>query len=213
MTQPCGRSEGGWTGLLAEELGMNFVNLACSGATLEETIAQVDDLPENVDVVAVTTGGNSLKFAQVVIRCLADDCESGWKSALANLPGIRPAALELLTAVHALRPGVSAIVLTLYPTPTRTGLSCGKITEEVADLFTKGPALLNTELVAAASEARSLGVPVVVVDPVEFLKHPLCSDDPWFHGPEKGLFVMHLNDAGYAALATAARAELVSGTG
>lgn len=202
-TSTCGRSSHGWTGILAEELGMNFVNLACSGATLPETIEQVGQLPVNADVVAITTGGNSLKFGQAVVRCVTGECAAAWETALANLARIRPDMLQLLVDVHRADPAVSAIAVTLYPASTKPGLTCGKITEEVGALFAQGTALLNAELRAAAEEAIAQGIPVIVVDPVEFSEHTLCSESPWFHDFDKGMLVMHPNDAGYEALAAA----------
>lgn len=209
-TASCGRSMRGWTGILAADLGMDFVNLACSGATLPDTIRQVADLPANVDVVAITSGGNSLKFSQVVTLCLGGDCEAGWKAALSNRARIRPDTVELLERIHAARPDITAVVLTLYPAPTTPGLTCGRVTEEVGELFAEGAVLLNTELRAAAEDARSAGVPVVVVDPVAFADHTLCTSSPWFHGFEKGLLVMHLNDDGYEAMADAAMEAMLS---
>ena len=210
MTPTCGRSAYGWTGLLAEDLGMNFVNLACSGATLPDTVEQVNQLPANADVVAITTGGNSLKFGQAVVRCLTGKCEAAWETAQANLSSIRPDTLKLLKDTHQAVPGVSAIALTLYPAATRPGLLCGKVTDEISTLFPRGTAMLNAELRAAAEEAIAQGVPVVVIDPVEFSTHTLCSDEPWFHDFNKGLLVMHLNDAGYEAMAAASLAALLA---
>jgi lysophospholipase L1-like esterase len=210
MTPTCGRSAYGWTGLLAEDLGMNFVNLACSGATLPDTVEQVNQLPANADVVAITTGGNSLKFGQAVVRCLTGKCEAAWETAQANLSSIRPDTLKLLKDTHQAVPGVSAIALTLYPAATRPGLLCGKVTDEISTLFPRGTAMLNAELRAAAEEAIAQGVPVVVIDPVEFSTHTLCSDEPWFHDFDKGLLVMHLNDAGYEAMAAASLAALLA---
>lgn len=208
MVPACGRSPYGWPGLLAAELGMAFVNMACSGATLPDTIAQVEELPDSVDVVAVTSGGNSLKFTQAVLSCLNGDCAASQEMVMANLPDIRPGTVELLTSIRAARPGVSAIVLTLYPLPVRPGAACGRATEEFADLFAQSAALLNSELRSAAEEARRSGVPVVVVDPAGFGDHDLCSAAPWFHGFEKGLLMLHLNDDGYAAIADTAREAL-----
>lgn len=189
---------------------MNFVNLACSGATLTDTLEQVSQLPENADVVAITTGGNSLEFGRAVVRCLVGECEAAWETAQANLPSIKPDTLKLLKDTHRAVPGVSAIALTLYPAATRPGLLCGKVTDEISTLFPRGTAVLNAELRAAAEEAIAQGVPVVVVDPLEFSAHTLCSDEPWFHDFDKGMFVMHLNDAGYEALAAASLAALLS---
>jgi hypothetical protein len=189
---------------------MDFVNLACSGATLRETIEQVADLPADVDVVAITAGGNSLKFSQVVTLCLGGDCDAGWAAALENLSRIQPDVVELLELIHDSRPEVSSIVMTLYPAPTKPGLTCDRITDEVGSLFARGAVLLNTELLAAAEQVRAKGVPVVVVDPVEFAEHTLCTESPWFHDFSKGLLVMHLNDDGYAALAESARVEVLA---
>jgi lysophospholipase L1-like esterase len=209
-TLDCGRSSGGWTGLLAVDLGMDFVNLACGGATLTETIEQASGLPSDTDVVAITAGGNSLEFSQVVILCVSGQCETGWDTAMANLSLIRPETLRLLEEIHRAAPGVSAIALTLYPPSTREGLTCGRVTEEVGSLFAQGTELLNVELLAAATDAIARGIPVVVVTPAEFADHTLCSALPWFHDFDNGLLVMHPNDAGHAALAEAARDALIS---
>jgi hypothetical protein len=199
--------------LLARELGMDFVNLACSGATLTDTIEQVSKIPSDASMVAITAGGNTLKFSEVVLRCLAGDCEKGWDTAMTNLSRVRPETERLLEEVHRAAPEVSVIAITLYPSTTRPGLTCGAVTQEFSQLFADGTVLLNAEIRAAADAASDRGIPVIVITPDRFSDHTLCADVPWFHDFTRGLLVMHPNDAGHFALAVAVKDALLSGEG
>lgn len=211
MTMPCARSDQGWTGVLAERTGMSFVNVACAGATIEDAFGQVDALPEDVSVVAVSVGGNTLGFGPALFLCAAGRCEESQAVADGNLPKIRPQMLELLRRVHARRPGAEAILVLLYPPITRPGLVCDGVDEIVSDLFARGPEMLNAELAAAVGDARSEGVPVVAFEVPEFSGHVLCTDDSWYHGFDRGVLALHPTTDGFAAAARAAESVLAAG--
>lgn len=204
MTPTCGRSTLGWPGILAESLGMDYVNAACSGATVEDTFAQIPSLPVDTAVVAVSVGGNTLKFANVVALCLADECLAGWELANSRLDLVQEQTTALLKELLRALPKVSTVLLMLYPPTTNPALECGKITLEFSELFYRGTTLLNTALENAAAEAVASGVPVTVVRPSSFADHTLCSSEEWFHNLNKGMFFMHPNEHGYDALADAA---------
>ena len=210
MTSSCGRSTSSWTGLLAGDLGMDFVNLACGGATLLDALEQVEELPAEVDVVALSIGGNSLEFGRVLTLCMTGQCELARDISLSNMPKIRPGTVELLTRIHRARPGVSTILITLYPFTTQPGLACDRVSEEMSEFFHEGIVLINNELRDAATDAAAAGVPVRVVDAATFADHTLCTEEQWVHDFSMGMLAMHPNDAGYVAMASAALEVAIS---
>jgi lysophospholipase L1-like esterase len=210
MQKECGRSEKGWPGLLAEDLGMEYVNLACSGATIEEAIEQVKELPDGVDLVAVNAGGNTVGFVEALILCQSGACDSARQLVIERLPRLRSDLTDLIAAIHEFRPSVSRILVMSYPIATVPGEVCDGMVVGTSEGFSE-QWRLNEVMADVVAEASASGVPVTLVDDLGFEGHELCTDDPWFFGFGSGLLVLHPNDSGYRALADAAARSIERG--
>jgi lysophospholipase L1-like esterase len=212
MEGPCLRSPKAWPELLAESTGMSMTNLACSGAKIEDFYEQLPELPADVSVVFLQGGGNSIGFREVLGDCLASGCRDYQEITRGRLALVRSEMASFLREVHAVRPGVDEIVFVGYPPSTADGVLCEGIGANLASLMESGTRDLNAVLRAAVEDAALSGVPARFVDVSSLTGHPVCADDPWFHGPERGLLLLHPNDAGHRALADAVAATVLSTT-
>jgi hypothetical protein len=189
---------------------MEFVNLACAGAKIEDTLRQIDNLPQNVHVVALSVGGNSLGFATSVRLCIYGKCDVSLERARGKLPAARSALEELYTAIHRARPNVAVVLVSDYAPITREGLVCGMLSEGMSRILEVGPGELNAVIAEAALAAGATGAPVQVFTTKGIDEHVLCTEDPWFYDLESGVFSLHPNVTGHAAIAASALAVLQS---
>jgi hypothetical protein len=129
---------------------MGFETFACSGATIETGLiggqdgpepdpgdpklpAQVDALKalaqglpagQELDAVSISIGGNDVWFQNIVLACIADECQFSHLIVEQKLAAL-PAKLDLLAAKLATVPGLShsEVLLVEYPDPTRRDTS------------------------------------------------------------------------------------------
>jgi len=209
MQGPCLRSPYAWPELVAERTGMEVVNLACSGAKIEDFYAQIPDLPADVSVVFVQGGGNTLGFREILGRCLADGCPDYEALTAGRFDQVRDETAAFLGALHRARPAVEEVVFVGYPPSTAEGVVCEGIDANVASLMLRGTQDLNAALRTAVEDVSRSGVPARFLDVAYLSGHEVCGDDPWFHGAGRGLLLLHPNDAGHRGLAAAVAGDVL----
>ena len=118
----CLQSPAGYPALLDAEPKIKLVsNLACSGATTADVIAQAQKVPRGTKLVTVTVGGNDLQVGAIAGACLlqADPAACvaliGQANYLLENDILLDSLLETYRAIAAAAPKAQ-IVVTLYPT-------------------------------------------------------------------------------------------------
>jgi lysophospholipase L1-like esterase len=220
-TNQCHRSEAAYPALVTETLGVEGVNVACSGATIVDLLegglwnelAQVALLHSGVEVVSVTVGGNDALFSGVMQGCVVLDCVDLWTGGGIDtldllIDGLQAALVDLYEQIRERAPRSRVFVLG-YPrliadegSWSPTCLDGIKRRERVW-LRAKSDRL-NLVIQAAAGEVDGVFF-VSVADTFE--GHEACSQDPWIRGLNQRLwrtneivYSFHPNDQGHQAL-------------
>jgi len=199
----CYRSANAYPQLVAEATGARLSFDACSGARVEDVVAeQLGNLTWRTREVSIGVGGNDAGFSSVLGACAGTDtalCQGAVANAQAVITGSLPAELaDLYTQVEDLAPFAD---VTIVGNPLLfNGTSCSG----TLAIMPEEQALLNetADLLAetTASVAADHGFDFADVRDA-FAGHEICSADPWILGYTGTIESFHANAAGQAAYA------------
>jgi len=199
----CYRSANAYPVLAAEAIGADLSFDACSGARVEDVVAeQLGNLTWRTREVSIGVGGNDAGFSSVLGACAGTNtatCEAAIANAQSIITGSLPAELDdLYTQVEDLSPWADVTIVgnprlfsetscsgTLAITPAEQALL-----NDTADLLADTTAAVADEHGFAFADVRDA-----------FAGHEVCTTDPWILGYVGTLESFHANAAGYAAYA------------
>ncbi|KAL7929518.1 SGNH hydrolase-type esterase domain-containing protein, partial [Trichoderma chlorosporum] len=74
----CSRYDGSYAAMMSRQFPnmKNFYNLACSGAKSPDIMAQIEQLPNGLDLAVMTAGGNDLCLSTILSRCILSNVAS-----------------------------------------------------------------------------------------------------------------------------------------
>lgn len=199
----CVRTDGGYAAQLDDVPRINLLrNPGCSGATIEETWAQLSQVNRGTTLVTLTVGANDLGLDAVYAQCAAvpaggdlNACLMAVQTVIDDAPGlVQP--LAMLIGEIAQRAPNATIVVTGYPhllepvdvqacalvAPVEQCLALAALAQAV----NTATDALDAVIQAAVALAAANGANVVYADVVEaFLGHgvqlvPGAPSDPWF---------------------------------
>lgn len=195
----CHRSAKAYPRLLAEQLKISLVFVACSGAKTADVIArgqhprsgeedygevygarrQIEVLEEveDPDAILISIGGNDAGFREIVSECLktpsCDDSSSSWLGQLKSQ--VRPALERTYTLVKEVADGVPVFVMT-YPSPLRPRYCNDLVGVDREEWrFLNGFIRELNETVRSA--AAAVGVGVIDLDRA-LVEHRFCEKKP-----------------------------------
>ncbi|MEU6250307.1 SGNH/GDSL hydrolase family protein [Glycomyces sp. NPDC047010] len=199
----CYRSANAYPVLAAEATGARLSFDACSGARVEDVIAdQLGNLTRRTSEVTIGVGGNDAGFSSVLGACAGTDtalCEAAIANAQNIITTSLPAELDdLYTQVEDLAPRADVTVVgnprlfsgatcagSLAITPAEQALL-----NETADLLAETTAGAADDHGFAFADVRDA-----------FAGHEVCTTDPWILGYTGNVESFHANAAGQAAYA------------
>ncbi|HEX2143053.1 MAG TPA: SGNH/GDSL hydrolase family protein [Glycomyces sp.] len=200
----CYRSANAYPRQAATELGERLWFEACSGARVEDVVAnQLNHLyPTRTEHVTIGVGGNDAGFSTVLGACAGTDtaqCEVAVNNARNIITTSLPAELDdLYTQVETKAPHADVVVVgnpRLF-----NGTSCSgtlAITPDEQALLNDAADLLAETTAEVAAEHG-----FDFADPRDaFAGHEVCSSDPWILGYVGTLESFHPNAAGQDAYA------------
>ncbi|THV27314.1 SGNH/GDSL hydrolase family protein [Glycomyces paridis] len=200
----CYRSANAYPKQAAQEIGERLWFEACSGARIEDVVAeQLGHLrPGNTEHVTIGVGGNDAGFSTVLGACAGTDtalCEAAIANAQNVIANSLPAELDdLYTRVETKAPDADVVVVgnpRLFDGSTCTG-SLAITPDEQALLNETADLLAETTAAVAADHGFEFAD---VRD--AFTGHAVCSADPWLLGYVGTLESFHPNAAGQDAYA------------
>jgi lysophospholipase L1-like esterase len=199
----CYRSANAYPVLAAEEIGADLAFDACSGARVENVVAdQLGSLTWRTDEVTIGVGGNDAGFSSVLGACAGTDtalCQAAIANAQSIITGSLPAELDdLYTQVEDLAPRADVTIVgnpRLFSGATCAG-SLAITPDEQALLNETADLLADT----TADVADDHGFAFADVRDV-FAGHEICTADPWILGYTGTIESFHANAAGQAAYA------------
>jgi lysophospholipase L1-like esterase len=199
----CYRSANSYPVLAAEAVGAKLSLDACSGARVEDVVAeQLGNLSWRTREVTIGVGGNDAGFSSVLGACAGTNtaqCEAAIANAQSIITDSLPAELDdLYTQVEDKAWFADVTVVgnprlfnetscsgTLAITPAEQALL-----NETADLLADTTAAVAADHGFDFADVRD-----------SFAGHEVCSADPWILGYVGTLESFHANAAGYAAYA------------
>ena len=199
----CARTDGGYAAQLDDVPRINLLrNAACTGATIDDTWAQLSQVNRGTTLVTLTVGANDLGLDTVYAQCATVPDGGDLNACLAAVQGVIEGAPGLIEPLAMLIAGVAqrapnaTIVVTGYPhllEPVNLVLCLEFLSiEECQALNTLVLAVntatdtLNGAIQAAVALAHGNGANVVYADVVEaFAGHgvqlvPEAPSDPWW---------------------------------
>ncbi|HEX2143052.1 MAG TPA: SGNH/GDSL hydrolase family protein [Glycomyces sp.] len=197
----CYRSANAYPVLAAEATGAKLSFDACSGARVEDVVAnQLGNLSWLTREVTIGVGGNDAGFSTVLGACAGTDtaqCEGAIANAQSVITDSLPAELDdLYSQVESKSPFAD---VTVVGNPRLfNGTSCSGTLAITPD----EQALLNdaADLLAETTAAVAADHGFDFADPRDaFAGHEVCSSDPWILGYVGTLESFHANAAGQAA--------------
>jgi lysophospholipase L1-like esterase len=199
----CYRSANAYPVLAAEAVGAELSFDACSGARVEDVVAdQLGNLTWRTSEVTIGVGGNDAGFSTVLGACAGTDtalCQAAIANAQSIITDSLPAELDdLYTQVEDLSPWADVTVVgnpRLFSGATCSG-SLAITPDEQALLNETADLLAET----TAGVAADHGFEFADVRDV-FAGHEVCTSDPWILGYTGTLESFHANAAGQAAYA------------
>jgi lysophospholipase L1-like esterase len=200
----CYRSANAYAPQAAAALGERLWFEACSGARVEDVIAnQLGHLYRvNTEHVTIGVGGNDAGFSSVLGACAGTDtalCENAIANARNIITNSLPAELDDLYTMVENRAFSAEIVVVGNPRLFNETSCAGALAITPAE-----QALLNdaADLLAETTAAVAADHGFDFADPREaFDGHGVCSADPWILGYTGNLESFHPNAAGQAAYA------------
>jgi len=216
LDRACGRSSASYAADLAMVNNWNVLNLACSGATVQNGLLGVQVLPDgqlapsqlveaqratHAKVVIVSVGADDVQWSIMTRLCVASAvCNDKVSSAFFDkqIGEFTRSYYQLLGDLTQL-PGNPAVLVNQYYSPFGASIGClGKygITAAKEKVLLSRLRQLNTVL---AQGAQTFGFGVT--DP-PFTGHELCTADPYVQGPGDPA-PLHPTAAGELAIALA----------
>jgi lysophospholipase L1-like esterase len=223
----CGRSDHDYPADLAARLAVTrFVDVSCSGATIDDTTRpqdiplgvnppQFDALSANTDLVTVTLGGNDLGFSSILLTCIpisfADPSGSpcqrhyspgGVDQLAAAVTALAPKVAALLAGIARRAPHATVVVVD-YPRILPPARGCWPV---VAIAAGDVPYLDHVEQsLNAMLGAQAAAAGARFVDAGQPIGHDVCQPESakWVEGiiPTVPSFPVHPNAAGMTAVA------------
>jgi GDSL-like Lipase/Acylhydrolase family len=216
LDHACGRSSESYAADLAAVNNWNVLNLACSGATIQNGLLGVQVLSDgqlapaqlgeaqratHAKVIIVSVGADDVEWSIMTRLCVASAvCNDAVSTAYFDqlLNAFTRSYYQLLGDLADL-PGTPAVLVNEYYSPFGPNLGClaryGLTTAKEKVLLAR-LGQLNTVL-AEGAQVFGFGV----ADP-PFTGHELCSSDPWVQGPGDPA-PLHPNATGELAIALA----------
>ncbi|MEU5152940.1 SGNH/GDSL hydrolase family protein [Glycomyces sp. NPDC021274] len=199
----CYRSANAYPQLAAEAMGARLSFDACSGARVEDVVAeQLGNLTWRTREVSIGVGGNDAGFSSVLGACAGTDtalCKGAIANAQAVITGSLPAELDDLYSQVEDRAPFADVTIVGNPL-LFNGTACSgtlAITPEEQGLLNETADLLADTTAAVADEHGFLFADVRDA----FAGHEICSADPWILGYTGTIESFHANAAGQAAYA------------
>ncbi len=198
LDRACGRSSQSYAADLAAVNNWNVLNLACSGATIQNGLlgvqllgngqvapAQLDEvqLATHAKVIIVSVGADDVEWSIMTRLCVASTvCNDKVSTAYFNqlLNSFTRSYYQLLGDLAAL-PGGPAVLVNEYYSPFGPNIGCLArygLTPAKEKVLLARLGQLNTVL---AEGAQTFGFGVA--DP-PFTGHELCTADPYVQGPD-----------------------------
>jgi GDSL-like Lipase/Acylhydrolase family len=197
LDRACGRSSQAYAADLAAVNNWNVLNLACSGATIQNGLLGVQLLgdgqlaPVQLDeaqrathakVIIVSVGADDVEWSIMTRLCVASAvCNDAVSTAYFNqLLGAFTRSYYQLLGDLADLPGTPAVLVNEYYSPFGPNIGCLArygLTPAKERVLLARLGQLNTVL-AEGAQVFGFGV----ADP-PFTGHQLCSGDPWVQGP------------------------------
>jgi hypothetical protein len=197
LDRACGRSSESYAADLAEVNNWNVLNLACSGATIQNGLlgvqvlnngqvapAQLDEAQRatHAKLIIVSVGADDVEWSIMTRLCVAsavcnDKVSTAYFDQLLN--AFTRSYYQLLGDLADL-PGTPAVLVNEYYVPFGQNISCLTrygLTAAKEKVLLSRLSQLNTVL---AEGAQTFGFGVA--DP-QFTGHELCASDPWVQGP------------------------------
>lgn len=150
-------------------------NKACTGASIEATLAQLEGVSPSTDLVTLTVGGIDAGSNQVLGACAPDPtspvCAQAIEASISGLPALVPRLAGLYSTIAATLPEARVVVMG-YPLLFESGLL------PAADLYNSATLALNAviqEAVAATGNPRITYTDVTQ----EFAGHGIGSAVPY----------------------------------
>lgn len=210
-TTGCGQSIGGYPNIVAQNLSLPLVNLACSGATAGDlyTKQRSTNMPAQLDgafangtpkLITITAGANDAHWVYFLKKCYAGTCGTHTDTALATTY-LKAYATKLTYAFYDIknRSGNNppTVIITGYYNPI-SNYCIGRQTHVTAAEVK----WLNAERDALNKTIRNIvaDYPFVRYASTNFDSHSLCSSDPWVQGLNDPA-PLHPNAKGQAAIA------------
>jgi lysophospholipase L1-like esterase len=231
----CWRSHNSYSELAVQDLQshgaqVNFFNVTCSGATIDDLRQvfkgqppQLSALTPSTDVVYLTIGGNDIGFGAYASICLSSDCTGTPTANVINrLPVMGENLRRLMDEIKARSPH-ARVVLVGYGRPVTPGANA--VNPPPADSICGAQVLTQQERFSAAIVSSGLDVTLRFVADAKkaayvspfvnsvqlhssFKGHSLCEAGMPFYrgfdalvpGQEGPDAVLHLNQLGHAAL-------------
>lgn len=211
----CGRSSDAYPVVLAGAVN-KVTFLACSGATVADSLSQVAMIPSTVTNVTVTVGGNDVDFVKTLTQCSMGpaECQAALGAAQGKLMALPGSLTTLVGAIHARAPRAE-IRVTGYPILFQASLACAGSESMYGRLLAVDSAnmALNNAIGATVASLMGAGLPVEYVDvATPFMGHGICSGpatwiNPVTYGPTgPNASSLHPNVAGQMAYADAIEA-------
>ncbi|MGH3185789.1 MAG: GDSL-type esterase/lipase family protein [Streptosporangiaceae bacterium] len=216
LDRACGRSNESYAADLASVNNWNVLNLACSGATIQNGLQGAQVLPDgqvappqvvelqqatHAKVIIVSIGADDVQWSIMTRLCAASTvCNDKVSSAYFNeqIGAFTRSYYQLLLDLAEL-PGIPAVLVNEYYSPFGSNIGCLSsygLTPAKEKVLASRLAQLNAVL---AQGAKTFGFGVVAPS---FAGHELCTENPYVQGPADPA-PLHPNAAGELAIALA----------
>ncbi len=226
LDRACGRSNESYAADLATVNDWNVLNLACSGATIQNGLQGAQVLPDgqvappqlveleqatHAKVIIVSIGADDVQWSIMTRLCAASTvCNDKVSAAYFNeqIAAFTRSYYQLLLDLAEL-PGAPAVLVNEYYSPFGSSIGCLSsygLTQAKERVLASRLAQLNAVL---AQGAQTFGFGVV--EP-SFAGHELCTQDPYVQGPGDPA-PLHPNAAGELAIALADQQALPAAEG
>ncbi len=226
LDRACGRSNESYAADLASVNNWNVLNLACSGATIQNGLQGAQVLPDgqvappqvvelqqatHAKVIIVSVGADDVQWSIMTRLCAASTvCNDKVSSAYFNeqIGAFTRSYYQLLLDLAEL-PGTPAVLVNEYYSPFGSDIGCLSgygLTPAKEKVLASRLAQLNAVL---AQGAKTFDFGVVAPS---FAGHELCTGDPYVQGPGDPA-PLHPNAAGELAIALADQQALPAAEG
>jgi lysophospholipase L1-like esterase len=194
----CRQSEVAWPAQLAQTIGADFTQLACTGASLGNGILGASDPnsvaaqhvqypllePLGADIVTLQVGANDVDFLGAVAQCYLGDCvaTTNVQATTARIDAFRKDLMGFLTQLR--QPGgrIPLVIVSTYYYPFMEPCAATPgLTREEIDLLRSQEDQLNQAITSAVTDARDPKRPDqtrYVDNSATFARHDACSASP-----------------------------------